>query len=109
MVEWMGRKRILPASLGALLATGVAAMAGTVTGTSTVFTILPAYMWAGGADVADAVYSWRIYDVSVSNNYALSVLANTPVYQSRNSCDTNRLTFFSKGVSQDDYTVCLPQ
>jgi hypothetical protein len=66
---------------------------------------IPAFMWAGGPDVPDALYVWRIASVSIPNGYAISY-TRPGSYQSRNSCETNRRPLMQ--TDPNTYTACLP-
>jgi hypothetical protein len=71
-----------------------------------IFLIKAAYMWAGGPDIPDAVYSWQVNDVSTAD-YEPHPTAALPLFQSRNSCDVNRLALPPPTVA-NVYTACLP-
>jgi hypothetical protein len=74
-------------------------------GTVIITLALPAFMWAGGPDIPDALYTWRIAAVSISNSYAVSDIGPAR-YQSHNVCETNRRPLIQ--TDPNIYTVCLP-
>jgi hypothetical protein len=76
-----------------------------VTTTIALYVILPAFMWAGGADVPDAVYDWRLQFVSASD-YSLAG-AYPGTFASRNQCDTNRRSG-AIAPPPGAYLACLP-
>ena len=67
--------------------------------------IQPAFEWAGGPDVADAVYSWRLAFVS-SDTYEVDSFYPAD-FQSRNHCEFNR-GLGEIGSPAGDYQACLP-
>jgi hypothetical protein len=66
-------------------------------------------MWAGGPDVPDSVYAWRINDVDVAAGYAIRLEDPAVIYQSRNSCDVLRVANDKVNPpAPNTYSVCLP-
>jgi hypothetical protein len=70
-----------------------------------IYVILPAFMWAGGPDVPDALYDWHVKYVS-SSDY--SIIGGHPaIFSSRNQCDVNR-RYGGITPPPGTYLACLP-
>lgn len=68
--------------------------------------VAAAFMWSGGPDIPDVNYNWQINNVSTSD-YKPQPITALPLFQSRNSCDVNRLAL-PPSTDPGTYTVCLP-
>ena len=72
-----------------------------------IYVIIPAFMWAGGPDVPDALYDWRVKFVSPLD---YSITGEFPVnFASRNECEVNRRNGAALAPPAGTYSACLPR